>query len=469
MSFRRRPLPYLVALSLMMPAAAQAQKLDKESKAWLDDVASIILPDEEKTFKKLKDKGDRVEFQKIFWARRDPDPDTPENEFQVAFEKARVEADKKFRSGVRVGSQTDCGRVLILFGAPADVRQAPEMESGPSATGRTPEIWVYRGPQYKGGEIEIAFSAECEVPTGPAFRTQLDRYAESKIIQPNLGYRLQKDGRLVTLDELTPRTAKIRALLREPRQDFPLSIQQDLAIKAPGGTYVAGLLRADAAAIESGADPKSAKLAIGAAIVDEAGKLVGMSERASRADAVADTGLVAGFGLVAKPGAYTLRVAVLNERTGKGSVAAAPITLSNFEAEEAVASKLMLLAEIQEGVKEDQEDPRFPFVLGTSRLVPRLGNAFQKTDSLNIVGFLYSPKVDPATGKPSATASVAILKDGKPVARAEDQVHDTDPVQSIVGPVPLEKFEPGKYSAQIKFRDNVAKKDVSQEVPFEVK
>ena len=37
------------------------------------------------------------------------------------------------------------------------------------------------------------------------------------------------------------------------------------------------------------------------------------------------------------------------------------------------------------------------------------------------------------------------------------------------GPVPLAKFAPGKYVAQVKVRDNVAKKDMSQEATFEVK
>jgi GWxTD domain-containing protein len=468
MSFRPRTVPYLLALSIIAPAAAQAQKLDKESKAWLDEVAPIILPDEEKTFRKLKDKSDREEFQKIFWARRDPNPDTPESEFQAAFQAARVEADKKFRSGVRIGSQTDCGRVYILFGPPAEVRPAPEAERASSPSGRAPEIWVYRGSQFRGGEIEIAFDAECEVPSGSTFRAQLDKLAETKVVQANLVYRLQKDGRLVKLDELLPRAAKIRAVLREPRQDFPLSIQQDILMKTAGGTYVAGLLRADEAAIESGADRKAAKLAIGAAAVDESGKIVAMSERASRMDD-ADGGLVAAFGVVSRPGKYTLRVAVLNDRSGKASVAEMPVTLPSFEEEAMTVSRLMLLADIQDGVKEDPEDPRLPFTFGTFRFTPRLGNAFQKSESLSLLAVLYSPKTDPATGKPSATASLAILKDGKPVARAQDQVYDADMAQPSVGPVPLEKFEPGKYAAQIKVRDNVAKTDVSQEVPFEVK
>jgi GWxTD domain-containing protein len=56
-----------------------------------------MLPDEEKTFRDLKDKAERVEFQKIFWARRDPDLDTTENEYQAAYNSDALEVDRQFR------------------------------------------------------------------------------------------------------------------------------------------------------------------------------------------------------------------------------------------------------------------------------------------------------------------------------------------------------------------------------------
>ena len=40
---------------------------------------------------------------------------------------------------------------------------------------------------------------------------------------------------------------------------------------------------------------------------------------------------------------------------------------------------------------------------------------------------------------------------------------------NVVGPVPLAKFGPGKYVAQLKVRDTVAAKDYVEELPFEVK
>ena len=80
---------------------ASAQKLDKDDKTFLDDVRPILLEDEDKTYKGLKEKSDRLEFQKIFWARRDPDLATPANEYQAEYEKARAEADRLYRLPAR--------------------------------------------------------------------------------------------------------------------------------------------------------------------------------------------------------------------------------------------------------------------------------------------------------------------------------------------------------------------------------
>ena len=88
----------VLGLCLASPEVARAQKLEKEDKAFLEGVRPIILPDEEKVFRALKDKADRAEFQKIFWARRDPDLETPQNEYQIEYLAAKAEADRDVRA-----------------------------------------------------------------------------------------------------------------------------------------------------------------------------------------------------------------------------------------------------------------------------------------------------------------------------------------------------------------------------------
>ena len=103
---------------MAVPSVVRAEKMGKEEKKWLDDVKPIMLADEEKTFKDLKDKSDREEFQKIFWARRDPDLETPANEFQTEYQLAKAAVDTKYRVGGTPGWPTDCGRVACCWASP---------------------------------------------------------------------------------------------------------------------------------------------------------------------------------------------------------------------------------------------------------------------------------------------------------------------------------------------------------------
>ncbi|MEW6737319.1 MAG: GWxTD domain-containing protein, partial [Acidobacteriota bacterium] len=55
---------------------------DKVYKRWMEnDVAYILTPEEKAAFKKLQTDEEREQFIEQFWLRRDPDPDTPENEY----------------------------------------------------------------------------------------------------------------------------------------------------------------------------------------------------------------------------------------------------------------------------------------------------------------------------------------------------------------------------------------------------
>ncbi|HET8648331.1 MAG TPA: GWxTD domain-containing protein, partial [Vicinamibacteria bacterium] len=66
----------------LVPRPAPAQT---NIKKFADEVRPILLPDEEKQWKALKDNRDKEEFAKIFWARRDPDLEAPGNEYRTAY------------------------------------------------------------------------------------------------------------------------------------------------------------------------------------------------------------------------------------------------------------------------------------------------------------------------------------------------------------------------------------------------
>ena len=472
MAFIRRTLVGAAVMLVATPLAAWAQKLDKQDRAWLDHHRPIMLPDEEKTFRELKDKGDREEFKKIFWARRDPDLETPENEAQAEYETAFAEAEKKYIGVGRAGANSDCGRISILLGPPDEVKAA---DGGAMPVGRGPEIWTFRdrpSMKFQGGQVQIEFDENCQLPQGARLGEQLTRIAEDRIRKPDLNYRKGPDGKIVKLADQLPKPTPAVALLKAPRQDFAAAAEANMFLRTTGGTYLAGLVHAPAgtiAAHEVGGK-KVAKVDLAVQAVDEAGKVVGVREREAHAFVREDGSAVASYGLALRPGRYTVHVAIHDPATKKGSVASFPVEVPEFaSAEELALAPLLALVDIQEGQSADPRDAFADFILGTTRLVPVYGNVFPQSGTITLLSVIYDPPKDPATGKPSVTASFTIEKDGRAVARAEDQVYDSDSPTPSVGPVPLEKYGPGTYVAKLKVRDNVTKKDYTRESKFEVK
>src|SRR5262249_38156667 len=157
-------------------------------------------------------------------------------------DKLRADADARFKTAGAAGSATDCGRVFILLGEPNDVKKEPR---GENPGFRQPEVWTYKdrpGFNFAGGQIQVPFDRQCQLPQGSGFDAQLKRPAEAKIVSPNIGFRMTADGHLVKLVDQLPKPSPAQALLKDPRQDFPVATQQKLMMRGKeGATYVGGL------------------------------------------------------------------------------------------------------------------------------------------------------------------------------------------------------------------------------------
>jgi GWxTD domain-containing protein len=473
-----------LGLALLALAAlagpARAQKLDKDDKKWLDEVRPILPSDEEKQFKGLKDKADRVEFQKIFWARRDPDLATPENEFQLQYTKDRAEADQQFRVSAQVGSNTDCGRVFILLGKPDEVQK----DESSSLTLRGAETWIYdeKPGRPVAGKTAIAFDGDCR--GNPSLGAQLDRVASGKVVHLSIDYRKDKDGHIVKLADQLPRDTKARALFKTPREDFKVAAQAAYLKVADGSTALVGLVRGDAsglAAADAGG-AKTVQVSVAASVVAEDGKEVGWVEQTMNAPVGADGAFVGSFKMGLKPGRYTLKAGAVDLKGGKASLASTPIEVPNLAKVEPAAdgsaqpvpsaASVILLRDVEEIAPGAAVDPAHPFAaysLPQARLIPLFGTTLHKADQLSIFYQVYDLTVGPA-GKADGLAILSILKDGKaPVARTQNPIDTPNGIGgSVVGPVPLAGYEVGKYVVQLKVTDKLSKKDVTQETPLEI-
>jgi hypothetical protein len=193
---------------------------------------------------------------------------------------------------------------------------------------------------------------------------------------------------------------------------------------------------------------------------------------------------VTSYGIAAKPGSYTVNVAVVDPAGQKGTVVTAPLKLPDFGTDELAVSDVLILEDVQEGVTVSASDPYWAFALGNTRLLPHFDNAFRASDSIMLLGVLYNAKTEDAAvvvagadasaaeappAKASVTVGFTISKDGKLVAQAPDQSYDTPQATPGVGPVPLAKYAPGKYVVKMKVRDNLGKKDVTKEADFEIR
>ena len=149
---------------------AVRQELKGAYKTWLDqDVAYIISDEERKAFKNLSNDEERDAFIEQFWLRRNPNPDSPENEFREEHYRRIAYANEHYAAG-KPGWKTDRGHIYIAFGPPDSIDSHPSggsyqrpMDEGGGETSTFPfEIWHYRYLEGIGENIDIEFVDTCQ-------------------------------------------------------------------------------------------------------------------------------------------------------------------------------------------------------------------------------------------------------------------------------------------------------------------
>lgn len=125
------------------------QNLKPADAEFLSQVRYIVTGEERKVFLELPD-ADRPKFIEDFWKRRDPDPDSVENEFKDEYFSRIKRTNELFHGEGKPGWLTDRGRIYILFGPPLDRITNPASLSGRD---RCTEVWYY-------GQFPVVFDDE---------------------------------------------------------------------------------------------------------------------------------------------------------------------------------------------------------------------------------------------------------------------------------------------------------------------
>ncbi len=145
-------------------------KGDSPWKKWLDqDVVWIISDQEVQAFKSLKNDEEREQFVENFWLRRNPNPESPDNEFREQHYARIAFANEHYAAG-KPGWRTDRGHIYIAYGKPDSIDSHPSggnyerpIEEGGGSTSTFPfEVWHYRYLEGVGDNIDLEFVDSCQ-------------------------------------------------------------------------------------------------------------------------------------------------------------------------------------------------------------------------------------------------------------------------------------------------------------------
>src|SRR5205085_1346326 len=174
------------------------KELETPYRKWLnEDVVYIITDEEKQAFKRLQTDEERQQFIEQFWLRRDPTPDTAENEFKEEHYRRIAYANERYASGIP-GWKSDRGRIYITFGPPTEIESHPSggtyerpYEEGGGSTSTYPfEKWRYRYIEGIGNDVNIEF---VDTTMSGEYRMTMDPSEKDALLYvPNAGLTLSE-------------------------------------------------------------------------------------------------------------------------------------------------------------------------------------------------------------------------------------------------------------------------------------
>ena len=149
-----RPIqPRWISPDSTLPQPVSLEWLDGDE--WAFEVQSILTSEDMREYGELRGPQERDAFIERFWARRDPSPGTPPNEFRDEFIRRVQFARERFadpKSAATPGFDTDRGRVYLMFGPPDSI------ETQAAGADQIDE-WRYKNIAAIGEDFRVRFSS----------------------------------------------------------------------------------------------------------------------------------------------------------------------------------------------------------------------------------------------------------------------------------------------------------------------
>jgi GWxTD domain-containing protein len=498
-------------------------------KKWLDEDVRWIITDEERAaFRQLSNDEERDNFIEAFWARRDPTPDTEENEFKEEHYRRIAYANEHFAAGIP-GWKSDRGRMYIVFGPPDEIESHPSggsyerpMEEGGGETSTFPfEQWRYRYLEGIGQEVIIEFVDTCMcgdyhmtldrsekdalkyTPNGgltlyeqlgmanKAARftsggvEQLGASPFNKDLQSKQFDRLEQFAKLnqappvkfKDLEEVVSHKINVNLMPFDVRADFvkvtsdtvlvPVTIQvknRDVTFQNKDG-------------IERGT------VNIFGRVTTLTGRIAQTFEDTVQVDVpaellpkTAENSSVYWKALPLKPGRYRFDVVVKDVNGDRVGTWQRGIQVPDFSEDHLTNSSLIVADQMEPVAAKNVGTGNF--VIGQTKVRPRVPTSdgkpviFKRDQKLNFWMQVYNLTVDEKTHKPSATIEYNVTDaNNKPIIHT---VESTDKMGNVGDQMTLQKtlsaanLQPGQYKIEIKVNDNLSKQSVEPTATFAV-
>ena len=499
------------------------KELDTPYKQWLnEDVVYIISPEERQAFLQLDTNEEREQFIEQFWLRRSSNPDLPDNDFKEEHYRRIAYANEHFASGIP-GWKTDRGRMYIMWGPADEVESHPTggtydrpMEEGGGSTTTYPfETWRYRYMEGIGENVIWEFvdpsgSGEFHLTMDPSEKDALlhvpgaglsllesmgmasktDRFSRSD------GTNLPKSlgGTPSSMDEFS-RLEQYSKAFRPPAvkyKDLEAIVTARIVRDQVHFTYRTDYLKVtndtvlvpvtvqipnNQLSFENKDGVHSATMNIFGRVSTLTGRVVQTFEDPVRRDfpeSLFQRSLklqsIYQKAVPLRPGLYRLDIVIKDVKSGNVGVINTRLQVPRYDDETLEASSL-ILADQLEHVPAKQIGTG-QFVLGSSKVRPKLDGEFPSNEKLGIYMQVYNLKPDDKTHKSSATFQYTVKKGNEQVMQFKEtsqEMKQTGEQVTIERLLPLATLAPGKYSLEVVATDTLSNKTVSKTADFTVK
>jgi GWxTD domain-containing protein len=507
-------------------------ELSKTYKKWLnEDVVWIITDEERAAFKQLSNDEERDNFIEAFWQRRDPTPDTEENEYKEEHYRRIAYANEHFAAGIP-GWKTDRGRIYIMYGPADEIDSHPSggtyerpTEEGGGETSTFPfEDWRYRYLEGIGQEVIIEFVDSCMCGD---YHMTIDRSEKDALkYTPNAGLTLYEQMGMSTkadrfngggLEQLGPgpdsasqsskefdRLEQYAKLQAPPPVKFkdleeivntklitnlmPFDVRSDF-VKVTGDTVLVPItiqMKYRDITFNNKDGVQRGTVNIFGRVSTLTGRVVQTFEDTAQVDVpaellpkTAENSSVYWKALPLRPGRYKIEIAVKDVNGDRKGLWSRGIVVPEYSDDKLSTSSLIVADQMEPVPTKDVSTGNF--VIGLTKVRPRVAPAdgkpalFKKTrdQKVNFWMQVYNLGVDDKTHKPSATFEYDIVNvaTNKPVVQ---KTESTSTMGNVGEQVTLQKsiasanLQPGIYRIDIKVSDNVSKQTIDPSATFAV-